>query len=220
MNDPASMAGERYRLASQTIRSGFAIRVLAAHITWMLGDNDWKRPVWRERRVPPDGKTFDTPTFRDYLLRPAREGLELPSLLTVHKLCEADKDHGAKALAMLEREIPNYDALIEADEKAVQDAAPPPPGQGKRTNLEAPLSIRKKLTGGTNEAYLAARLKRDAPEKWQAYMDGDHKSVRAAALAAGIVKPPDAYRQLCKWWDAASEEQRAAFDAWRQNTIP
>ena len=207
MSDTPSLAGERWRLAAETISGGFAVKVLAAHITWMLGDNDWKRPVWRERAIPPDGKTFDTPSFDQYLLRPLREGLALPTLLTVHKLCEADPKHGATAIAMLRREIPGYDARIKEDQKAVQDASREIVDTGrppKGTNIVP-------LTKGGNDR-LAARLKRDAPDEWQDYMAGEHKSVRAAALAAGIVKPPDPYKQLCKWWRAASEDERTAFE--------
>jgi hypothetical protein len=38
------------------------------------------------------------------------------------------------------------------------------------------------------------------------------RSAHAASLEAGIVKLPDPYKQLCRWWAAASEEQRAAFE--------
>lgn len=188
MSDPASAAGERWLLAAQTIRGGFAVKVLAAHITWMLGDNDWKRPVWRERAIPPDGKTFETVAFDQYLLLPEREGLDLQSLLTVHKLCEADPKYGAQAIAMLRREIPDYEERIGRDCKVVLDNSPKGSGQGARTDLSAPLYNVKK-SGGNRETYLAARLKRDAPDEWRRYMDGDHRSVRAAALSAGIVKP-------------------------------
>jgi hypothetical protein len=50
---------------------------------------------------------------------------------------------------------------------------------------------------GTRSSYLAARLKRDAPEIAAAAERGEYRSVRAAARAAGIIKPPDAYRELC-----------------------
>lgn len=215
--EPDAAAGSEYQTAAQTIRKGFAIQVMAFHICWMLGDNQWRRPVWRERAVPPDGKHFDTPSFDEYLLRPAREGLHMPSLLAVHKLCEADPKHGAKAIALMRREIAGYDAMIEADEKAVLDAAPKLAEQGgdrRSTEFQGANSTLKR--GSTQSAYLAARLKRDAPDEWRAYMDGAHKSVRAAALAAGIAKPPDQLKQLQKLWPKLTEEQRAAFDAWRK----
>ena len=47
-------------------------------------------------------------------------------------------------------------------------------------------------------------------------------STHAAALAAGIVKPPDQLKILKRAWQAASEEQRAEFEeyiaVWRRDT--
>ena len=43
--------------------------------------------------------------------------------------------------------------------------------------------------GGTDTSYLAARLKRDHPEIAARVANGEFKSIRAAALEAGIVKP-------------------------------
>lgn len=52
--------------------------------------------------------------------------------------------------------------------------------------------------GGTDPTYLLARMKRDAPEVAQDYLDGKHKSIRAAAIAAGIIKVPSNYEQAIK----------------------
>lgn len=41
----------------------------------------------------------------------------------------------------------------------------------------------------TSAAYLQARLRRDAPEVADALERGEHRSVRAAAIEAGIIKP-------------------------------
>ncbi len=46
------------------------------------------------------------------------------------------------------------------------------------------------LIRGNHSDYLAARLKRDAPEIAERLANGQFKSVRAAAIEAGIVKPP------------------------------
>ena len=53
-----------------------------------------------------------------------------------------------------------------------------------------PLVNNKKLSqGSSNTYYLAARLKRDHPEIAARVANGEFKSIRAAALEAGIVKP-------------------------------
>jgi hypothetical protein len=45
------------------------------------------------------------------------------------------------------------------------------------------------LKGGTQGAYLKARLERDHPDVAAALARGEHRSARAAAIAAGIIKP-------------------------------
>lgn len=59
--------------------------------------------------------------------------------------------------------------------------------------------------GSTGAAYLRARLQRDAPAVLKRLDAGEFTSVRAAAVAAGIVKPPDVFKQLCKWWRLADD---------------
>ena len=48
--------------------------------------------------------------------------------------------------------------------------------------------------GRGTSAYTIARLKRDAPEFAKRLAAGEFRSARAAALAAGIRKPPDPVR--------------------------
>jgi hypothetical protein len=188
MDDPAQEAGRSYRDAANSIRGGFAVRILAGHVVWMLGDNDWGRPVWRERKVPPDGKTFNTPSFDQYLLRPEREGLHMPSLLSVHNICGADKKHGARAIHLMRKEILEYDAKLKQDRKAVEAELPARPKDGEIGRGRPNRSDNISSKFGTSAAYLAAWLRDRAPEHWQAYMAGEHPSLRAAAIAAGKVK--------------------------------
>lgn len=46
-----------------------------------------------------------------------------------------------------------------------------------------------KTEGGTSQAYLNARLRRDAPAMADALERGEYNSVRAACIAAGIIQP-------------------------------
>lgn len=70
---------------------------------------------------------------------------------------------------------------------------------------------KKESKGGTGSEYLLGRIKRDAedqkhPERQTAarqaledYVAGKHVSVRAAARAAGIIKPPRPENQVATW---------------------
>jgi hypothetical protein len=99
------------------------------------------------------------------------------------------------------------------------------PGQGARRDLGLPDNIRKSSlsnTGGTSAAYLAARIKRDHPEIAAAVERGEYPSMRQAALAAGIVKPPNTLRIAQRLWANMTPEERTAFEGfiaewYRQN---
>jgi hypothetical protein len=72
------------------------------------------------------------------------------------------------------------------------------PGQGHRSDLE-PHAVGTKLPHGSNSStYLAARLRRDRPDL-AAEVEAGRLRLRTAARQAGIVKPPDPYRQLVAW---------------------
>ena len=53
-----------------------------------------------------------------------------------------------------------------------------------------------KTPGGTDPAYLVSRLKRDRPDIAERLADGEFRSVRAAAVEAGIVKVPTAFERV------------------------
>lgn len=66
-----------------------------------------------------------------------------------------------------------------------------------------------KLKGGTQTAYLAARLRRDHPDA--DFDESVRGSVRQAAIAAGIVKVPSVLDKLRALWAKASEVDRRTF---------
>jgi hypothetical protein len=65
-----------------------------------------------------------------------------------------------------------------------------------------------KTPGGTDPAYLVARLKRDAPEVAERLADGEFRSVRAAAIEAGIVKVPTVFERVQKLLPKLTDEER------------
>ena len=69
-----------------------------------------------------------------------------------------------------------------------------------------------KLPRGQNNApYLAARLKRDAPAIAARVERGEFRSIRAAAIEAGIVKVPTIMSQMQKLWLKATDPERLQF---------
>lgn len=72
-------------------------------------------------------------------------------------------------------------------------------------------NINLKTKGGTDPTYLAQRMKRDHPEIAAVLASGGYRSVRAAAIAAGIVRVPTPLDGLRRAWAKASDEERAEF---------
>ena len=66
------------------------------------------------------------------------------------------------------------------------------------------------LKRGNSAIYTVKRIKRDHPELFQQVLGGG-LSIHAAAVEAGIHKPPSPLKELRKWWSKASADERAAF---------
>jgi hypothetical protein len=161
---------------------------------------------------------------------PRSKAYAIQTLYALKRYAESlrcDQERVAKELAEIERyrhwEVlgyPSKDALLQAELSAkglanvdrVKDAletAPTPVGQGRRTDLQLLNNIKK--LAGTHRDYLAARLRRDHPDICARIEAGEFKSVRAAAIAAGIIKVQTPLDQLRHWWQKASAEERVMF---------
>ena len=76
----------------------------------------------------------------------------------------------------------------------------------------SPDIIRTSETGhGTSADYLTARLKRDHDAIFQRLAAGEFRSVRQAAIVAGIVKVQSTLDRLRAAWKKATIEERCAF---------
>jgi hypothetical protein len=75
-----------------------------------------------------------------------------------------------------------------------------------------PTKPAKSARGNTRE-YWASRLKRDHPDIFKRLEAGEFKSVRAAAIEAGIVKDPTGKQLLNRAWKKAIEVERREFIA-------
>ena len=61
---------------------------------------------------------------------------------------------------------------------------------------------------GNDAAYLVSRLKRDAPEVAERLAGGEFRSVRAAAIEAGIVKVPTVFERVQKLLPKLTDQER------------
>jgi hypothetical protein len=64
---------------------------------------------------------------------------------------------------------------------------------------------------GTSRSYLLRALARHAPEILERFEQGEFKSVRAAAIAGGIIKLKTPLDNLRTAWKKASEQERQTF---------
>lgn len=217
---PEQIAGEVYSLTATALEKGeFGFEALAQHIPYALGRNKDKFVSWRKRSIPPEGKIVELDRFEDYLLLPVREGFGLPSLYFVDGMLKVMGKKGALALECLRIEIPDWDARVEKErmKQGVKEApSEVGPGQGKRTDLSDEPSVNntKLVRGSTNVEYLTARIKRDAPAIAKRLEDGEFKSVRAAAIEAGIVKPVSPVDQIKRLWGTLDRETEREILKW------
>lgn len=193
-------AGKLYSEGRKAVQSGgLELHTLAMHLIIMIkGTPEFEGPLWPVRELS-DGKIVKLDRFVDYLLRPVRDGLELPSMYFLKQTLEATmpaKD-GDRALAMVRAELTKEH--VDFDKQAKLDAmklhgereALPEIERGKvrsdRTNLQ---------NRGENSSYLAARLKRDHPEIAERLANGEFRSIRAAAIEAKIITVKTPLEQL------------------------
>ena len=62
-----------------------------------------------------------------------------------------------------------------------------------------------------DSAYWKGRIEREFPEVWTRLERGDIKSVRAAAIEAGLIRDRTPLMDLQRAWKNASIEERKAF---------
>lgn len=122
------IAGEAYVEMRQEIMNGlFKTDMLARHILIMTKPNENGIKPYQVRHVPPDYRPYRIDSFKDYLLKPAREGLGFSNLRQVDTFIRAIETVGAKgslrdnALTRLREEIPDYDE--EVTKTAVKETA-------------------------------------------------------------------------------------------------
>lgn len=213
---PEEIAGELYSETSKSLRSGsHGMQMLALHIPYALGNNPNKYIAWRKRVLPPDGKVVELTRFEDYLLKPVREGLGLPSLRFINGAMKLMGKDGEPALAALRQEIPNWDERIERE--SANDLASQrktikrgrPSLSDNTNNVSVKSDGVRRTQHGNSRAYTLSRLDRERPDLFELVVQGE-MSANAAAIEAGWRK------RLTRVDRAMMEVQRMTPDEYRE----
>ena len=134
--------------------------------------------LW-EQRTDRNGEPFKS--FEAFVTHRLWHGLEIKSISKLLDFVQEDP----KVVKMVEGEVEGCGDHGGANNPNGKNQHTKQVGQVDNINL-----TNDEPKGGTSATYLLKRLKRDAPEMAEAYIQGEYKSVRAAAIAAGIVKVP------------------------------
>ena len=204
MKTREQIATDLYNFGRDSVmRGGDSLRMLATHIPAMVyGVKGNDGPLWKDRAF--NDKTIHLDSFEDYLLKPARDGLGIPSLLWLSRVLDAheEKEEREKALAALRQEIPDFDGRIEKERARASvkvEAAKTHEEAGRlggRGNKAKENSQGFNGSGSKSPERIIARLKRDAATDTQAASllasieAGELKPYRAA-VEMGWVKTPD-----------------------------
>lgn len=214
------IVGEDYYSVSTSLDgTKFGFVELARHIRRVLGANQWHEPIWRIR-VFPDGKIVELDKFEEYLLKPVREGFGLESLYALHSAMLGIGREGKDAIDALCKEIPDWKERIK-DESVKLTAKEAPKQTTLSEAMQGNSNAKKDRENSSNDvtavfrgndaSYLASRIKRDRPDIAQRLERGEFKSIRAAAIKAGIVKVPSQLEIAKRTWNRMNESERQSF---------
>ena len=121
-------------------------------------------------------------------------------------LCEVEQIvSGVRVLQATGRTAPITPAEAMAAAPKLATHGRPTKGNENKGNI-----VTLKARGNSKE-FLAARINRDHPEIAERVKAGEFKSIRAAAIVAGIVKVKTPLERLFAEWKKASQEERAEF---------
>jgi|GEM_PF-1781432 len=217
--DPEALALIDVAMASGTRLAEETLTSLNAHgdLSAPPGSRPWAIAVRRELQSAIHDRESDTLTLKRFLrLMEQHEGYKALTdargrpFRSYRAFCEARHPIGLgydpEVLQLV------IDERKEAKERAAQpkkllNVGPPT----KEEHLNNPAHNRVIQYGSTNADYLTARIARDHPDILERMKAGEYKSVRAAAIDAGIVKVPTTLEKLNRAWEMASPEDQAAF---------
>jgi hypothetical protein len=199
--DPASVMDgfkERAWDLKNTIKSLPNVLILM-----IKNNHDDGTPLWS--RVAYPDKIFNFGTVEEWIKSPSRAGLGMNLGALFDMLAAAEDFHGPQDVDEARELL--FEHGITAKTAVVKDARTVAKHGGARGQVDN-VNLKK---GGNSSSYLAGVLKRDHPDIATALEKGEYRSVRAAAIAAGIVKVKTPLDTLRSTWAKASEDERTTF---------
>jgi len=197
--DVDALRERAFRMAQSGLQSA---RELASAIEQL---HDYEGPDGWKRATRPDGTKFKT--FREYAAYRNPPGLGFNA-----DDGAADVDAIVSRLIQFDRNRPAIKHLGGSVRGTKSEAMRGKQNRLKTKSKDGAVFANQKTGSTSSVAGLADRLQRDFPKVWAEYLSGDHRTVNAAARAAGIVpdrhNPVNEARQA---WNRMTKAQRKRF---------
>ena len=201
--DPAALM-DQFRDESWNVQN--TIRSLPGVIVIMLANHhEDGTPVWARVSFP--DKTFTHASVEEWIKSKSRAGLGM-SLGYLLNMLSAHDDLMQPGSADEARRLLGEHG-ISAATAVMKDAPQARASKGGRPKKGETSDFRKLSRGGNDR--IAAIIRRDHPDIAAAVERGEYRSIRAAAIAAGIVKVKSPLDHLLHWWARCGEQERALF---------
>jgi hypothetical protein len=188
------------RRAYQAAQSGLiSARQLASDIEQL---HDYDGPGGWRKATRPDGSKFKT--FREYAAYRNPPGLGF------------NADDGAASVDAIVSRLIQFDrnrpAIKYLGGKVSQSRSDSQKGNKKASKHDSQETESGRPTSVSWTTEVSERLQRNFPKVWAAYQNGEHKTVNAAARAAGIVPDRhDPVREARQAWNRMTKAQRKRF---------
>ena len=193
--DIEALRERAYRMAQSGMQSARSLADAIEQLHDYEGKGNWRT------QARPDGTKFKT--FREYAAYRNPPGLGFNA-----DDGAADVDAIVSRLIQFDRNRPAIKHLggsVRGTKHGNKNAAK------EKTNVGADIRSGSKAKH-TSVAGLADRLQRDFPKVWAEYLAGDHRTVNAAARAAGIVPDRhDPVNEARQAWNLMTKAQRKTF---------
>lgn len=195
MRNREEEAGYLYEKAARAVHSGGDdLRTISVHLRLMIrGTVDYQGPLWPLRILSADKREVRLDRFIDYLRKPVREGLGLPSLHFLREVLLALPE-GIETLGLVRAELAkegvDFDAEADREERQAldeSDRAQQRPHGGDRVSEESKIDnvqLAPTPTGNSSKAALR-RLRKDRPDLHQDVIAGKI-TPHAAMVNAGF----------------------------------